>query len=229
MKIYNKKEGGKTYQVKVEGGDKSWYLNGKLHREDGPAVEGANGYKAWYVNDTKLTEKEWKSKVKLKPKSPPTDSPKSKSPTSHTGSPNLNFKYDLKEIRKKQLKKMILEAAKDIKSFENGDLKKYDPEGLEDKLGAFFIVNKPPYLSKDTHLSDIVFKTNVFYLLNQLKGGLQPEEIVGIFKSKSEANKLGNKILKNFKSEIQEIEGEAKQYKKLKSSLTTKLKGLKNK
>jgi hypothetical protein len=28
-----------------------WYLNGKLHREDGPAVERANGYKEWRLND----------------------------------------------------------------------------------------------------------------------------------------------------------------------------------
>jgi hypothetical protein len=32
-------------------GNKSWWLNGKLHREDGPAVERAYGYKAWYLND----------------------------------------------------------------------------------------------------------------------------------------------------------------------------------
>jgi hypothetical protein len=25
------------------GGDKSWFINGKLHREDGPAIEYANG------------------------------------------------------------------------------------------------------------------------------------------------------------------------------------------
>ncbi len=31
-------------------GYQSWYLNGKLHREDGPAVIGANGYQAWYLN-----------------------------------------------------------------------------------------------------------------------------------------------------------------------------------
>ena len=31
-------------------GDKHWYLNGKLHREDGPAVEYANGDKVWYLN-----------------------------------------------------------------------------------------------------------------------------------------------------------------------------------
>ena len=31
-------------------GDKEWYLNGKLHREDGPAIERANGDKWWYLN-----------------------------------------------------------------------------------------------------------------------------------------------------------------------------------
>jgi hypothetical protein len=31
-------------------GTKRWFLNGKLHREDGPAIELANGYKAWYLN-----------------------------------------------------------------------------------------------------------------------------------------------------------------------------------
>jgi hypothetical protein len=39
------------YTVKVyPGGYKGWFLNGKRHREDGPAVEYANGYKAWYLN-----------------------------------------------------------------------------------------------------------------------------------------------------------------------------------
>ena len=31
-------------------GDKYWYLDGKLHRVDDAAVEWANGYKAWYIN-----------------------------------------------------------------------------------------------------------------------------------------------------------------------------------
>ena len=39
------------YNVKVyAGGDKFWRLNGKLHREDGPAIECANGTKCWYLN-----------------------------------------------------------------------------------------------------------------------------------------------------------------------------------
>ena len=40
-------------------GYKSWYLNGKRHREDGPAVEWADGYKSWYLNGTKYDEYEF--------------------------------------------------------------------------------------------------------------------------------------------------------------------------
>jgi len=31
-------------------GNKYWYLNGKCHKEDGPAVEYANGHKEWFLN-----------------------------------------------------------------------------------------------------------------------------------------------------------------------------------
>ncbi len=37
-------------------GFKGWFLNGKLHRIDGPAIEQANGDKYWYLNDKKITE-----------------------------------------------------------------------------------------------------------------------------------------------------------------------------
>ena len=38
------------YIVKVEDGDRFWYLNGQLHREDGPAIERADGSRWWYLN-----------------------------------------------------------------------------------------------------------------------------------------------------------------------------------
>ncbi len=31
-------------------GTKSWYMNGNLHREDGPAVEWGDGDKWWYID-----------------------------------------------------------------------------------------------------------------------------------------------------------------------------------
>tara|TARA_S200002703_G_C3786406_1_gene242494 strand:- start:1 stop:378 length:378 start_codon:yes stop_codon:yes gene_type:complete len=34
--------------IEDDDGDKEWWVDGKYHREDGPAVEWSDGYKAWY-------------------------------------------------------------------------------------------------------------------------------------------------------------------------------------
>lgn len=81
----------KEYTVKVyDNGDKKWYLNGLLHREDGPALEytcgtkqwlvggkfhredgpareWADGTKEWWLNGVYCTEAEWKAKLNPKP------------------------------------------------------------------------------------------------------------------------------------------------------------------
>jgi hypothetical protein len=49
--------------VEYANGTKFWHLNGKRHREDGPAVEWANGTKFWYLGGTNYTEDEWKAKL----------------------------------------------------------------------------------------------------------------------------------------------------------------------
>ena len=46
---------GSSFSVDI-GGTKDWYLNGKLHREDGPAIEFADGTKNWYLNDKRHRE-----------------------------------------------------------------------------------------------------------------------------------------------------------------------------
>ena len=49
----------KEYTVKVHtNGTKFWHLNGKLHREDGPAIECADGTKFWHLNGKRVTEEE---------------------------------------------------------------------------------------------------------------------------------------------------------------------------
>ena len=40
-----------------------WYLNGKCHRIDGPAVEFADGSKYWFLNGIECTEAEFKKKI----------------------------------------------------------------------------------------------------------------------------------------------------------------------
>ena len=56
------------YTVKVwDNGGKSWFLNGKYHREDGPAVECADGYKYWWLNGEMVTEEEHKKRTSKAP------------------------------------------------------------------------------------------------------------------------------------------------------------------
>jgi hypothetical protein len=52
------------YEVRVyTNGDKSWYLNSKRHREDGPAFEYSGGNKYWYLNGKRLTEEEFNKRM----------------------------------------------------------------------------------------------------------------------------------------------------------------------
>ena len=55
------------YTVKVyDNGTKRWYVDDKLHRTDGPAIEGANGDKFWYLDGKQLTHSQWIEAVKPK-------------------------------------------------------------------------------------------------------------------------------------------------------------------
>jgi hypothetical protein len=50
-------------------GNKWWFLNGQLHREDGPAFEGNNDDKEWWINDKRIpckTQKEFEQFMRLK-------------------------------------------------------------------------------------------------------------------------------------------------------------------
>ena len=55
--------------VEYTDGTKLWYLDGKLNRTDGPAVEYDDGTKEWYLNDVQYTEAEWRKQTQ-KVKSP---------------------------------------------------------------------------------------------------------------------------------------------------------------
>ena len=46
-------------------GGKSWHLNGKLHRGDGSAIEYSDGRKLWFLNDIQYSEKEYKYEMRL--------------------------------------------------------------------------------------------------------------------------------------------------------------------
>ncbi|CAB4196751.1 hypothetical protein UFOVP1290_271 [uncultured Caudovirales phage] len=55
--------------VEYPDGTKEWWLEGKLHREDGPAVEYPDGTKEWYLNYKNIkchSQEEFEKLMKLK-------------------------------------------------------------------------------------------------------------------------------------------------------------------
>jgi hypothetical protein len=55
--------------IELANGDKGWYKNGKLHRENSPAVEFADGTKSWWLNGKQLncqSQEEFERLVRLK-------------------------------------------------------------------------------------------------------------------------------------------------------------------
>ncbi len=44
-------------------GDKEWFINGNRHREDGPAVIYHNGTADWYLIDVEYTKREWEQEI----------------------------------------------------------------------------------------------------------------------------------------------------------------------
>ena len=55
-RAYNEIRLGGGYSQRIYREFKEWWLNGKLHREDGPAAEYADGGKYWYINGKRHRE-----------------------------------------------------------------------------------------------------------------------------------------------------------------------------
>ena len=60
MKILHREDGP---AIEEAGGYKAWYINDKRHREDGPAVEYVNGCKSWCIDGKRLTEEEFNARM----------------------------------------------------------------------------------------------------------------------------------------------------------------------
>ena len=52
--------------VEYADGTKYWYRNGELHRVDGPVIEYSTGDTYWYLNGILLTEEEFNQQIKSK-------------------------------------------------------------------------------------------------------------------------------------------------------------------
>lgn len=55
-----------TGMILYDNGDKVYYVNHFLHREDGPALDYVSGYRAWFINGKEFAEKDFFKALKLK-------------------------------------------------------------------------------------------------------------------------------------------------------------------
>ena len=49
--------------IEYEDGYKAWCIHGKYHRTDGPAVEFPNGTSFWWVNGKQATKEQFNNKL----------------------------------------------------------------------------------------------------------------------------------------------------------------------
>jgi hypothetical protein len=114
----------------------------------------------------------------------------------------------LNEIEEKEV---VGEAEFTTKSFD-----------VKDEVGKFFVVEKPR--SKNTTIEDIVFESDVFYFANQIRGGLKFENIIGLYKQKSDARREGMEALKAYETQLKEMEDAMEDFRTTKKDIEEKKK-----
>jgi hypothetical protein len=85
--------------VEYADGDKEWWVNDKRHREDGPAIECADGGKEWWINDKRLTEEEFNARNRRENFKPQHLTPMKKEQFIHIDTNGNKFYYSDREMK----------------------------------------------------------------------------------------------------------------------------------
>lgn len=124
-------------------------------------------------------------------------------------------------MKKSELKQLIREAIEEVKPKVEEEVinEGFAPE--TDEVGAFWVVEKP---SISSTIDDICFECeNVAYFANQVKGGLEPANVKGIFTKEAKAKKLAEKLLADLDKKKNEVKAAADAYKKMKEETLAKV------
>ena len=116
----------------------------------------------------------------------------------------------LRQLIKKELE-AIQEKEFSTKSYE-----------IDDEIGKFFVVTKPK--SKKATIDDIVFESDVFHFANQIKGGLAFDDVMGVYKQKSDARRKGTEFLKEYEGQLKEMEDAMNEFRDAKKGIEEKRK-----
>jgi hypothetical protein len=94
--------------------------------------------------------------------------------------------------------------------------KDYD---VVDEVGKFFVVTKPD--TKSTK-EDILFDADAFKFADKIKGGLKFENVLGMFKNKSDANRTATEALKARDTQIDELKTSMDEFRTSKKDIDDK-------
>jgi hypothetical protein len=108
------------------------------------------------------------------------------------------------------LRKLILEELANIQE---------EAHNPVDEIGKFFVVDKP---KKGMTKENMVREATVF-------DDVKAEETLGVYKNKSEANRLAGEALKSFEDQLKEVETSMEEYRSAKKAIEEKAKETKEK
>jgi hypothetical protein len=88
-----------------------------------------------------------------------------------------------------------------------------------DEIGKFFVAKKP---KKGMTKEEMVYEATAFDTIS-------PEETLGIYKNKSEANRLAGESLKAFEDQLKEVESSMEEIRKDREAIKAKAQAAKDK
>ena len=88
-----------------------------------------------------------------------------------------------------------------------------------DEVGKFFVVSKPGTKSKK---EEIMFEADPFSLAERVKNGLTYENIMGMYKNKSDANRTATMALKERDMQIDELKSSMDEFRTSKKDIDEK-------
>lgn len=71
-------------------------------------------------------------------------------------------------------------------------LKENAIDGINDEIGKIWVVTAP---TESSEMLDIVFEVNIGSLMNQARGGLDPDDVLMLTKDQKKAEAYGKKLL----------------------------------
>ena len=123
----------------------------------------------------------------------------------------------------------LLDLLNEIEETEKNYLEpvKEEKSPMVDEIGKFFVAEKPK--SKEDKIEDLVFESTVLYFANQVRGGLKEENVLGIYKQKSDARRAAAEAIKQYETSLKEMEDAMEAFRSAKTDIEEKKKVAKEK